>query len=130
MAIVIMQFTVAVWGAEPKRSDFLSQLLDEGISFERAGNYKDAMNRFNTMLVVDPNNAEAHYRIGLVYVAKNDPQKALKYMKKATDLSPKNIRLSINLAQQFERYEMLDMAITEYQRIIATGVRDPRIKEA
>ncbi|MEK6750091.1 MAG: tetratricopeptide repeat protein [Pseudomonadota bacterium] len=130
MALFVVATPVRLSGAEPKRSDFLSQLLDEGVAFERNGNYKDALNRFNTMLVVDPNNAEAHYRIGLLYVTKNEPQKALKYMKKATELAPKNIRLSINLAQQLERYEMLDYAIAEYQRIIATGVRDPRIKEA
>jgi len=108
----------------------VEQLLEDGASFLRKENFDEAMKRFNRVLVVDPKNGEAHFRIGQLFLQKRDVENGLSYLTKAIRLEPKNARFSLNLASIFERQNKLPEAVAEYQRLLGTGTRDKRLKEA
>jgi len=111
-------------------SQTVDQLLDEGASFLRKENFEEAMKRFNRVLVVDPRNGEAHFRLGQLFLQKRDVENGLSYLVKATRLEPKNARFSLNLASMYERQNKLSEAVAEYQRLLGTGTHDKRLKEA
>jgi len=107
-----------------------SDLLDRGISAMRNNNLDQALITFKKILLIEPTNAEAHFRIGEVYMTRRDAEEGLFYIQKSTELDPKNVRFSLNLASIYERQGKLEEALAEYQRVIDSGTKDKRIKEA
>lgn len=119
--------TTTVYAADPQ---VIEQLIEEGASLLRKDSFDDALKKFNRVLLIDPNNGEVHFRLGQLYFQKRDVEKGLSYLEKSTKLEPKNVRFSLNLALVFERQGKMSEAITEYRRLISTGTRDKRLKEA
>lgn len=115
--------------AQSRPSGTIDRALEEGSNLLYKGRLDEAMNRFNTVLVLDPENAEAHYAIGQVYLRKGDMDKALAMLAQSTRLDPNNIRLGFGYATALEQAGQLDEAIAEYQRMVATGSRDKRLKD-
>lgn len=108
----------------------VSRLMEQGID-DLVNNKNDsALRIFNQVLLVDPKNGEAFYRLGQVYLNKKDIAKALEFVKKSTQADPLNVRYSLNLAGLYESVSDLQSAKKEYQRIIDTGTTDKRVKEA
>jgi tetratricopeptide (TPR) repeat protein len=50
---------------------------DLGLAYFNIGSYAEAIKAFRQALVIDPDNARAHYCLGLVYIDLNDTEMAL-----------------------------------------------------
>ena len=69
-----------------------AQTVDEGIVLLKQKKFAEAKSVFEKILDKDNNNAEAHYRLGLVYCSRANPQRdvdeAVDQLEKAVDLKP------------------------------------------
>ena len=59
-----------------------------GIAYSKLANGQEAYKAYNKALVSDPGNAEALYRLGLLFVSQNNPEMYLKYFYQATGKDP------------------------------------------
>ena len=59
------------------------------VAYTKAKLYDDAIEAYETSLALDPNNADAHYNLGLLYSdVKNNSEKAVAHYKKYIELKP------------------------------------------
>lgn len=76
------------------QGELIAQTVDDGIALFQQKKYAEAKLVFARILDKDDNNAEAHYRLGLVYLNRSNPQRdvneAVDQLEKATDLNPTN----------------------------------------
>ncbi len=107
----------------------VDQLLAEAIVDLRKGRLDEAEKALRSVLVIEPDNAEAHYRLGLLHIRRRQYDEAEKYLKKATRLAPSNIRIGLRLAELYESRGKLDAAQSEYKRLLAVGKKDRRLKK-
>ncbi|MGH9585081.1 MAG: tetratricopeptide repeat protein, partial [Bryobacteraceae bacterium] len=61
--------------------------------------YKEASILYQKAILKDKTNAEAYYREGLNLLDERDPVNAVKYLRRAIDLNPKNIDAETRLAE-------------------------------
>jgi Tfp pilus assembly protein PilF len=84
IAVLILQMPVKL----------TAQTVDEGVLLFQQGKFVEAKNVFEQILKKDDNNAEAHYRLGLLYFNRTNPQRdvdeAVDQLEKATDLNQNN----------------------------------------
>ncbi len=114
----------AVW-AQSSVSDLLSQAIVD----LRKGKLDEAEKGLRSVLVIDPDNAEAYYRLGLLHIERRQWDEAEKQLKKSTRLAPDNIRIGLKLAELYETRGKLDLAQKEYKRLLAVGKKDKRLKK-
>jgi tetratricopeptide (TPR) repeat protein len=106
------------------------RLLDEGGRALQSGDIDTAFSSFRKILVLQPDHPEAYFRLGQVFINKGDYAKAEEVLLKTTELDPLNARYAINLGNFYEQTGRRPEALEEYQRIIDSGTRDARVKEA
>jgi tetratricopeptide (TPR) repeat protein len=59
------------------------------VAYTKSKLYDDAIESYEKSLALNPNNADAHYNLGLLYSdVKNNPEKAAKHYKKYLELKP------------------------------------------
>ncbi len=133
-------FIVSIWSvgivpavaaddvSQPKGT--LGKELTQGRDLLNDGKLDEALERFDSVLVLQPDNAEAHYHIGRIYLRKGEWDKGIDYLERSTRLAPGKARYSIDLAAAYEQRGKLDVAVAEYQRLLSTGSRDPDLKIA
>jgi Tfp pilus assembly protein PilF len=72
--------------------ELIAQTVDEGIVLFQQKKFAEAKSVFEKILDKDDNNAEAHYRLGLVYLHRSNSQRnvdeAVDQLEKAVDLKP------------------------------------------
>lgn len=68
----------------------LQRLLGEGVSLWRARRANEATEKFEQVIRLDPNNAEAHFSMGIIYEAAGNYAEALGSYKKAAVVRPDN----------------------------------------
>jgi Tfp pilus assembly protein PilF len=107
--------------------NLVAQTVDEGVAFLQQGKFANAKNVFEQILEKDDNNAEAHYRLGLVFINRRNPQRdvdeAVDQLEKATDLSPNN-------ADYFFRYGAALGEKTQKAGVIKQAFLAPKVKNA
>lgn len=108
----------------------LKKLIEESVSLLLKKDTDGAIEKLDQVLLLSPNHAEAHFRKGQALIQKRQARQGLQEIIKATELDPKNVRFSLYLATIYTKQGNLDKAMAEYQRIVDTGTRDPRVKEA
>ncbi|HFE39524.1 MAG TPA: tetratricopeptide repeat protein, partial [Gammaproteobacteria bacterium] len=89
-----------------------------------------ALEMFDKVLLLSPDHAEAYFRSGQAYILQKNIEKGIDYLVKSTRLSPQEMTYSLYLSRVYERTGKLIEAKNEYQRIIESGTKDPRLKEA
>ncbi len=72
------------------REEEVSQLMAEGVGLWRAKRGPEALQRFEQVIKLAPNNPEAHYSAGIVYESNGNLIEAMADYKKAADLNPEN----------------------------------------
>ena len=80
-------------------------------------------------LANDPNMAQAHYLLGVLYADSNDFSKAESELQEAVKLEPDNAEAHYRLAQAYKRNQKSELADAEMQRFAALheeGVSDAR----
>jgi tetratricopeptide (TPR) repeat protein len=104
-----------------------AQTVDEGVLLFQQGKFVEAKNVFEQILKKDDNNAEAHYRLGLVYLNRSNPQRdvdeAVDQLEEAVDLNPNN-------ADYYFRYGTALGEKTQHAGIIKQAFLAPKVKKA
>lgn len=67
----------------------ISNLMAEGVSLWRNKNLQDAIAKFEQVIRLDANNAEAYFSMGVVSESRGELKKALAYYSRAQELDPK-----------------------------------------
>jgi len=119
---------VLALAAPPAWTQNADDLLSQAIVALRKGKLDEAERDLKSVLVIDPDNAEAYYRLGLLYVKRRKIDQAIEYFKKSTRLAPSNIRIGLKLAELYETLGRYAEAQTEYKRLLAVGKKDRRLK--
>jgi tetratricopeptide (TPR) repeat protein len=76
-----------------------AHLLSEADNYFKAGNYDKAKLAYLNVLRLDPQNALAFERIGAMWQDDGAPLRAAEFLKRASELDPKNIQNGIRLAR-------------------------------
>src|SRR5437899_6027101 len=79
-----------------------ARLLSEANAYFKAGNYDKAKLAYLNALQLDPQNALAFERIGAMWQDDGAPLRAAGFLKRASELDPKNIQNRIRLARCYE----------------------------
>jgi tetratricopeptide (TPR) repeat protein len=66
----------------------LSKVFNEGVAASAAGNFDDAINKFNEALKTNPQCSDCYYNIGVANAGKKDYDKAEEAYKKAIEVKP------------------------------------------
>jgi tetratricopeptide (TPR) repeat protein len=69
-----------------------AQSLEEGTAYYSKGRFGDAKKVFESILQKDDNNAEAHYRLGMILLNRSfrNEDEAVDHMERAVELAPQN----------------------------------------
>ena len=114
-------------GVSKSRQDQASFHIARGNLFFEHGDFKAAAGAFRQSLELDPQNARAHYNLGLVLDRLNDPQGAQREFAKAIALDPK-LALAYNAEGALE---LKSGHITKAQAAFQQAIRvDPQYAEA
>lgn len=70
------------------KDEEITRLLKEGVDLWHARRAQEAVEKFEQVVRLDPNNAEAHYSLGIVYEASKNYVEALASYKKAAEARP------------------------------------------
>jgi tetratricopeptide (TPR) repeat protein len=80
-------------------------------------NMELALKEFKKTIELQPDHAEANFKIGLICLANNMNKEAVKYLETAVTNSPKNIRFMLQLAVAYEKLDLKDNALQVYLRV-------------
>src|SRR5437870_692720 len=72
----------------PGRQDVLAQLYKEAREAQQAGDYKTATQKYEGIVKLQPEMAEAHANLGLLYYQQGHAEQAAETFKKAIQLKP------------------------------------------
>lgn len=128
--LLIVLFIISAPAAAVTETPTIKRLIEDGLSLLLKSDSLNAIQKFKQVLLLSPNHGEAHFRIGQAYIQRRQLGKGIEFIRKAVGFEPRNVRFSLYLAEIYERQSKLSEAMEEYQRIIDTGTRDKRIKEA
>jgi Tfp pilus assembly protein PilF len=122
----ICEFVIAVLILQI-HGNLIAQTVDEGVVFLQQGKFVEAKNVFEQILKKDDKNAEAHYRLGLVYLNRTNPQRdvdeAVDQLEEAVDLNPNN-------ADYQYRYGAALGEKTQHAGVIKQAFLAPKVKKA
>ena len=114
--------------AEGRRTQARS-LVDEGKELYRTDQDEKAVERFLEAIKLDPDQAEAHFRLGLAYDAVGKEQEAEESYKKSIELYKKYLKENsedaeshYNLGQAYAGLHLYSEAVREYRQ--ATKLKD------
>jgi len=103
----------------PPESLELEQAIVRGKAQMEKGDLDGALLSFNSAAKIAPENAEAIYYIGVIYMRKNQPNEGLEYIKKSSTLVPGNLKVRASLALAYEQLNQLGEAAKEYKLIMS-----------
>jgi len=95
--------------------------FQKGLKLLREKNLDAALDIFNLVLVVLPDDPLVHANIGEVYVLKEDLQKAEEAYKRSIELMPDNLEIRLRLARVYAKMEREDDALEMLEYIAAKG---------
>ena len=116
---------VAANGTAIPKTEEARSYLEQGKAFYRKDNDEKAIEAFKQALSLDPELAEAHFRIGLSYDALGEEQQAEESYKKAVDAykkyfsreeNEKDAEAHYNLAQTYAGLHLYSEAVREYRQ--------------
>ena len=115
-------------GLAPEEAMDAQRLLEEGITFQEARNYRKALGRFKKVFKKYPRSSaapEAYFRTGEIQVARGYPQKAFEAFDAVIRAYPNYGKFNELVRKQYE----IATAMTEGQRLKIFGMRAMPNKE-
>ena len=95
VTLILAIFLITACSKEARKA----RLLGEADNYFKAGNYDKAKLAYLNVLRLDPQNALAFERIGAMWQDDGAPLRAAAFLKKASELDPKNVQNRIRLAR-------------------------------
>jgi tetratricopeptide (TPR) repeat protein len=74
---------------------------EAAIALFKAKHYPESRTAFEKITATDPNNAEAHYYLGMLATRRSDPDEAIVQLERATTLAPTNSDYFADLGEAF-----------------------------
>jgi Flp pilus assembly protein TadD len=87
----------------------LNKVFNEGVAASAAGNYDEAIGKFNEAIKTNPQCADCYYNIGVAYSQKKDYEKAEEAFKKSVEQKPTADAYN-GLANVYTQERKLDLA--------------------
>ena len=96
-----------------------SDLLQEGLALHRRGAVAEAATRYAEVLRVEPNNADAHYYLGMMSCQNGQFAKGAEYARQSLASEPRHARAHVLLGRALDALGQRDEALTSFERAIA-----------
>jgi Flp pilus assembly protein TadD len=103
-------------------------LLQRGKDRLEAGDYAEAVQRFEKALELEPDNVETLNKLGLAQYKLVQLEQAIETYTKALAIEPDNVDVMSNLGAAYYRFGQLDNAIEIYNRAMAIAPDDAGIR--
>lgn len=101
-----------------------------GMFYQEADDAENAINAYNKILAIDPNNAFANYNLGYVHlVLLNDYEQAIRYFEVAEQFNPDYFEATYNKAYCYELLGDYQTARDLYKEVLEKQVNYPRAIE-
>ncbi len=102
----------------------INELLSKGISYHDEGMIDKAIEQFNEVLDIAPDNAKANYNLGNTYADKGMFDEAISAYKKAVEKDPGLIDAYLNLSMLYLDMELIDEAISLCKQAVNANPND------
>ena len=102
----------------------INELLSKGISYYDEGMIDEAIEQFNGVLDIDPENAKANYNLGNAYADRGMFDEAISSYKKAVEKDPGLIDAYLNLSMLYLDMESIDEAISLCKQAVKANPND------
>ncbi|MCX5736538.1 MAG: tetratricopeptide repeat protein [candidate division NC10 bacterium] len=117
---VLVILASPAWGQIPTESDVY---VDRGIVAYGQGQYQDALQAFQEAVRMNPDNVNALYYVGMVYLAIDQPAAAQEALEQAQKLNPNDADVAYQLAVVYFTQQQYDKSDALFQGLYT---RDPR----
>jgi tetratricopeptide (TPR) repeat protein len=95
------------------------EFIDKGIDFFASGNFKDAIDQFETALKLNPDIPEAYQNLASAYFRAGFYQKAIEAAQKALDLNPNSVQMVKLLSVAYSSLGNEDKALEYHEKLKA-----------
>ena len=121
LAAVTVGFCALSFSGCGNNAEEIQSLMDKGTKQHNAGNDAEAINTFNAVLKLDPENSAAWASIGNSYNAINNYDRAIEMLNKAVDINPQNAYAWVCLGASYNEKKDYDKAIECFERAQKIG---------
>jgi len=97
---------------------------------DQSGYLREAEQNYQAVLKMDPNYAECHLRLGIVYARIGNDKKAIGEWKQATVLAPDSTAAYYNIGNYYKEKGKKERAIDYLQQGLRVNPADQRLKDA
>lgn len=104
--------------AQDATDEDIAALVAEGRRHIAQGNAENALRVFEEAIAKDPDNAEALFFTGFLYVQAGRLQEGIDVLSHSVELAPDRYRVRMLLARTQERIGNIDAALREFRRVI------------
>jgi tetratricopeptide (TPR) repeat protein len=94
------------------------EALRAGTNFARQKRYAEAIQEYNKVIQLDPDNATAYSNKGYAYIRNNQPKEAVKVLEDLTRRDPSFVLGHYNLALAYKNSGNFDMANKEVDKVL------------
>ncbi len=126
IAIVMFLFCYPTLAETPT----MKKLISDGVSFLLDKNFTAALEKFDQALLLNPNHAEATFRLGQTYIQMKNRKQGLELIQKSVRDNSLNVKYSLYLSSLYESFGETQKAQEEYQRIVDSGTQELGVKIA
>ena len=99
---------------EAVQFSLLKKNLIEGILLARSGDFDSALRLFQAASEIDPNNPDAHYNMGLIYLKRKEEAKAEEVFRKVVEVNPQHQEAYLQLGNLYEQQRRLEEALQAF----------------
>ena len=105
-----------------------SHLSNESLELAKKGDFPGAIQSAREALVLEPENAIAHYNLGLLLADSGDLGSAILELRKAISLAPLESSFYVNLSRMQEKMKDREGAIDSLRQAVLLGPVDPELQ--
>lgn len=96
----------------------LTDRLESAIAHKNAGDYSPAIEDLQAALALDPNCAEAHRQLGLVYGFTGEFEPAVESLRRAAEIAPDSVPILVDLGLTYAMLGMTDEAKATFEEVL------------
>jgi len=120
------QEIIAKGGMQEDNGADISVLMGQGDNAFTARNFDEAIAQYKSAIVLNPDMAGLHYKLGLAYGHKMMLNEAIASFSSAISLDPNQVNAYNNLGLAYERKAMLTDAISQYEKAVSINPDYPQ----